>query len=108
MDKVKKNWKKVPRSIRKPVIFFLGLTLVIFAPVVGWVPGPGGMIVFLLGIAILATEFVWAENVKNRILAVGKAIGHYVTHHRRASIILSIIAVILSICFTYAFYTYII
>lgn len=34
------------------------------SPLVGWIPGPGGIAVFLAGIAVLASEFDWAENLK--------------------------------------------
>lgn len=52
------------RRSRKIVILVLGLTLVlIIAPVVGLLPGPGGIAVAVGGLALLATEFVWARNL---------------------------------------------
>lgn len=35
---------------------------------VGSIPGPGGIPVFLAGIAILASEFSWAERLRDLIL----------------------------------------
>lgn len=35
---------------------------------IGWLPGPGGIPVFLLGIAILASEFAWADRLKQWVL----------------------------------------
>lgn len=61
-------WKRQPRTVRKPFVFALGLVLVISAPLVGWIPGPGGIILFLAGIAVLASEFEWAKQVENFFL----------------------------------------
>lgn len=63
-DKLYTWWKRQPKTVRKPFVFVLGLLLIICAPLVGWIPGPGGIIVFLAGIAVLASEFDWAENLK--------------------------------------------
>lgn len=30
---------------------------------IGWLPGPGGIPLFLVGLAVLATEFVWAARL---------------------------------------------
>ena len=63
-DKLYTWWKKQPKTVRKPFVFILGLLLLMCAPLVGWIPGPGGIVVFLSGIAILASEFDWAESLK--------------------------------------------
>lgn len=63
-DRMYSWWKKRPVKVRKPFTFALGLVLLCVAPLVGWIPGPGGIAVFLAGIAVLASEFDWAENVK--------------------------------------------
>ncbi len=42
--------------------------MIIVSPFLGALPGPGGVFVFMLGIAVLASEFDWAENVKSTIL----------------------------------------
>ncbi|TXG75998.1 hypothetical protein E6P97_04435 [Patescibacteria group bacterium] len=57
-------WKAVPKTVRKPIVFVFGMLCVVLSPVVGSIPGPGGIIVFLAGIGILASEFDWAENFK--------------------------------------------
>lgn len=57
-------WKRKPSQLRKPLVFTLGVLLIIVAPIIGSIPGPGGIVVFLAGIALLATEFDWAENVQ--------------------------------------------
>lgn len=67
-DRAYKWWKRQPKTVRKPFVFTLGLVLIMIAPLVGWIPGPGGIIVFLLGIAVLASEFDWAENLQEFFL----------------------------------------
>ncbi len=49
-------------------MFLLGMLLVTIAPFFGAIPGPGGIIVFLAGIAVLASEFDWAENLKEVVM----------------------------------------
>lgn len=61
-------WKKLPDKLRRPFVFVVGMLLILLSPIIGSVPGPGGIIVFLGGIAILASEFDWAENLKAVIL----------------------------------------
>jgi tellurite resistance protein TerC len=52
------------RRSRKIVILILGVTIVfIVAPLVGVLPGPGGIFVAIGGLALLASEFVWARKL---------------------------------------------
>lgn len=61
-------WKRKPTHVRKPFTFALGLVLIMTAPLVGWIPGPGGIVIFLAGIAVLASEFDWAESLQEFFL----------------------------------------
>jgi hypothetical protein len=51
---------------RGAIARFVGLTfgamLMIAAPLVGWVPGPGGTIVFALGLSIVLRNSLWAKR----------------------------------------------
>ena len=67
-SKLYKRWKKVPRQPRQILAFLLGVFLIAVSPLVGTIPGPGGIAVFVLGTAVLASEFDWAESVKNFFL----------------------------------------
>lgn len=67
-DKIYKWWKRKPITLRQPLVFILGLVLIIASPLVGTIPGPGGIIVFLAGIAVLASEFDWAEALQEFFL----------------------------------------
>ena len=107
MQRMKMAWKRLPNSPRRILTFILGMLLVITAPLFGAIPGPGGMILFLLGIAILATEFTWAERMRDLILRLLAHAGHYVRIHPRFSIFLTIVALIAATTSLYVFYTYI-
>ncbi len=55
------------RNSRKIVIAVIGTTVLLLAIPIGLLPGPGGIFVVLAGIAILATEFVWARRLLKRV-----------------------------------------
>jgi uncharacterized protein (TIGR02611 family) len=63
-DTFKQRWANLSPRIRKPLVLFVGLFFVIAAGLTGWLPGPGGIPLFLVGVAILATEYSWAERLK--------------------------------------------
>lgn len=41
----------------------LGLLMMVAAALTGWLPGPGGIPLFLLGLAVWASEFEWAHRL---------------------------------------------
>lgn len=58
------------RNLRKIVVLILGtLMILVLAPVVGMLPGPGGLLVVAAGLGVLATEFIWARRLLTRIKA---------------------------------------
>ena len=61
-------WKRRPTALRKALVFAFGILLLCLSPIVGSVPGPGGIALFLLSIAILASEFDWADQLKTFFL----------------------------------------
>ncbi len=52
---------------RKIVVLVIGVTILLLAIPIGLLPGPGGILVALLGLAILATEFIWAKKMLDRV-----------------------------------------
>jgi uncharacterized protein (TIGR02611 family) len=75
-DRLRHHWFRLPSKVRKPVVLFVGLACVISAGLIGWLPGPGGIPLFLIGVAILATEYAWAERFKQftlRLIRRGSA-----------------------------------
>lgn len=47
-------------------LFGLGCLLMILAPVVGVLPGPGGVILFPLGLALALQNSIWAKRLYGR------------------------------------------
>jgi uncharacterized protein (TIGR02611 family) len=60
--------------VRKTLIGVIGTTIVLFGLVLIFLPGPG-LLVILIGLGILATEFVWARRLINRGREVAKKVG---------------------------------
>lgn len=103
MFELKKNWQQIKRgrpgrrfqdlyerrrnrragkpAIARILIIIFGVGLMLLALVVGLVPGPGGMAVFILGLGIVSAEFRlaarlldWLESRTRRIWAKAKRI----------------------------------
>jgi hypothetical protein len=77
-DKIYTWWNRQPKTVRKPLVLLFGLLLVFISPFTGILPGPGGIPIFILGMAILASEFDWADRLKDFIL---RAIPHWVRRY---------------------------
>ena len=50
------------KQIRKLVIFLIGTSIVLIGCVLFFTPGPA-IIVIPIGLAVLATEFIWAKKL---------------------------------------------
>lgn len=53
----------------------LGGLFIVAAGLTGWLPGPGGIPLFLAGMAILASEFRWAHSLTIRAMTALRAFG---------------------------------
>ncbi|HEX4662425.1 MAG TPA: PGPGW domain-containing protein [Candidatus Saccharimonadales bacterium] len=93
MERLKSGWRSTPGHIRKPIVLVAGMFFIVAAGLTGWLPGPGGIPLFLIGIAILATEFVWAQRVRDITLRIVKIIGTWMRHHK----VLATLAIIVCI-----------
>ena len=71
-----KHWKKTPSHVRKPFIFLLGFAIVGTGIVLLPLPGPGWVVIFA-GFAILATEFAFAERVRDQLISIVKRLIAY-------------------------------
>lgn len=67
MASLKQGWYKIPTTVRKPLIFIIGFAVVIAGIAMLALPGPGWAAIFL-GFAILATEFAFAEKVRDWLI----------------------------------------
>jgi uncharacterized protein (TIGR02611 family) len=57
---IKKAWRKLPHPLRWLTAATVGATLIVVGIIFMVLPGPGIPLV-IAGLAILATEFTWAE-----------------------------------------------
>ena len=108
MQGMKNGWQKLPDKPRRVLTLILGVMLIVSAGLIGWLPGPGGMVLFLLGIAVLASEFEWAERLRDWILRILKNAANIFLKHPYIGITLLLICVIIVGISAYAFYTNII
>jgi hypothetical protein len=96
MESLKKRWQATPASVRKPIVLVLGTLIVIASPFTGVLPGPGGIPVFLIGIAILATEFEWAQRIRDPIMRWIHIAGDLWRKHKIAG---TLLIIALAACF---------
>jgi uncharacterized protein (TIGR02611 family) len=82
MENLKRRWKRVPSSVRRPVVFIAGSLFIIAAGLTGWLPGPGGIPLFLIGVAILATEFEKAQRFRDWVLKLIHEFGKWYRRNR--------------------------
>jgi hypothetical protein len=47
------------RWLKLIVLDLLGVACIIFAPITGWLPGPGGIPLFILGLTLLSVHHEW-------------------------------------------------
>ena len=52
--------KKLP--LIRQGLFFLGILLIVVSPLVGAIPGPGGVFVFAAGLALILQNSEWANR----------------------------------------------
>ena len=76
MENIKRWWDKTPASIRKPLVFMVGFAVVAAGLAMLVLPGPGWAAIFL-GFAILATEFAFAEKVRDWLVGQLKTAMQY-------------------------------
>ena len=68
-DEDRWEWRRKIRSdprkhrIYRIVVGVVGTLLILLAGATGWLPGPGGIPLALLGLAVLASEFEWAQRL---------------------------------------------
>ena len=67
LDDVTEAVASARRNLRKVAVLIVGTAVLIAAVLIGPLPGPGFSIVAPIGIAILATEFVWARSLLGKL-----------------------------------------
>jgi hypothetical protein len=60
----KRKWRALKRiHIVRHMLFALGCLIILIAPLVGLLPGPGGVFVFAAGVGLLLEASIWAKRV---------------------------------------------
>lgn len=91
MERLKHIWSKTPAAVRKPLVLATGSVFIIASVLTGWLPGPGGIPLFLIGIAILSTEYIWARTLRDFVLGLLHKFGIWFRKHRMAGSVLVVI-----------------
>lgn len=71
-ESVAARWRRLPHPIRWIGVATVGGALIVAGVVMLVLPGPG-LITIALGVAVLATEFAWAERILSRMKSTGSA-----------------------------------
>ncbi|WP_341729738.1 PGPGW domain-containing protein [Brooklawnia sp.] len=77
-------------------VALLGFGLIIAAGLTGWLPGPGGIPLFLTGLAVLSSEFLWAKSVNRWLMRYVRIYVCWNTNTKRlfwASIFVMVVAI---------------
>ena len=106
MERLKKGWVRVPGHIRKPIVIVIGFLFVVAAGLTGWIPGPGGIPLFLIGIAILATEYEWAGRLRDTVLGTLKWFSRQFRQHPVIGGIVILTSVLCAVLISYAIYLF--
>lgn len=57
------------RLVLQGIVLVVGVAMIVASIALGWLPGPGGIPLFLAGVAVLSTQFEWAQRLRRWIFA---------------------------------------
>jgi uncharacterized protein (TIGR02611 family) len=80
MERLKRIWHRVPRTVRVPLVLMVGSAIIVAGVAMLVLPGPG-LPAIILGFAVLATEFAFAVKVRDWMLAQLKRLIDYCALH---------------------------
>lgn len=75
------GWRRLPHPIRWVAAAIVGGTLIVVGIVLLVLPGPG-LVLIALGLAVLASEFAWAEALLHRAKQHGSSISRAVRRRK--------------------------
>lgn len=67
MDRYEQRRAEQHSRLVRPVRIVAGLVLLLLSPIIGAIPGPGGMLLFVPGAFLLASEYRRAAIVMDRV-----------------------------------------
>lgn len=99
--------KRSERNFLKRIgIDIAGFGLIIAAPFLGWLPGPGGIPIFLAGLGLLALNYDWAENLlKNFEKKRVEFTKRYLTNNPRVSRSIDAVSTLMIVFAIYLLFT---
>ncbi len=71
-ESVLAQWRRLPHPVRWIGVATVGTTLIVVGVILLVLPGPG-LVLIALGVAVLASEFAWAERILRRMKQAGSA-----------------------------------
>ena len=77
------SWVSMPTPIRRILAASVGMVTLLVGVALLVLPGPG-LVVMLLGLAILATEFTWAKHSMHRVKHHGNRITRGITRRKKS------------------------
>ena len=82
--------------IKRIAIDVAGFSMIIAAPFLGWLPGPGGIPLFLAGLGVLSLNYEWPERIlKDFDRQRRELTEQYLVNNRQVSLAIDITAVAL-------------
>ena len=97
---------KLPTNVRRATVLLVGGSLIILGVLLSILPGPFTIPLLLLGFAILASEFAWAEAVFQKSLDGAKSAGKFIKHPLVLSALLVVAVAVVMLAIKYEWYTY--
>ena len=70
-----RSMKRVFRLWKIIIFDIVGVSLMIAALLTGWLPGPGGIPLFIIGLSILAIHHDWAQDYIDKVKDIAENIG---------------------------------
>jgi len=71
------SFKQRRNPLLRALLFALGVLIMILSPIVGVIPGPGGVFVFAAGLVLVLQNSRWAQGHFARIKRRWPRFGHY-------------------------------
>lgn len=105
MQRIKRAWFRVPGRVRKPITLVVGICFVFASLLLGWLPGIGGIPLFIIGVTILATEYEWATRFRDFSLNKLKEIAAWYRKNKVLGTIICFIGLAFALAGIYVFYT---
>lgn len=67
MSHLRKTWAGMPPFVRRTIVLVLGGTLVLLGAALVVLPGPFTLPLVLAGLLVLASEFMWAKRLLDKV-----------------------------------------